>query len=210
MYQSPIESSESVGSQTVAITIAAPNGFQAEPGQFVLIKTEINGEEETGYYTISSPEVTNEFEITIGVDPEGTLGPWLADQSVGTVLSFDGPYGDIRYTGTSDAAVLAAGPGIGPAVGIGERAIQEDSNVVIGYRGDTAPHEDRIRSIRNGGGKVVLAESVNDVVAQLESVNDGRTVYVFGFANFVKSAKDALENDGIPLENLEIESFGPA
>lgn len=210
MYQSTIESNESVGSQTVALTVSTPDGFQAEPGQFILFKAKIDGEEETGYYTISSSEVTDSFEVTIGVDPEGTLGPWLEDQAVGATLSFDGPYGDIRYTGNSDTAVLAAGPGIGPAVGIGERALQKQRDVVIGYKGITAPHEERIRAIRDDGGKVILAESVHDMVNRLDSVTDGRTIYVFGFNEFAKEAKETLINNGVSPDNIEIENFGPA
>ncbi|MDY6779709.1 MAG: FAD-binding oxidoreductase, partial [Halobacteria archaeon] len=69
----------------------------------------------------SSPRVGEAFEITVGVDPDGDLSPALADLRTGDTVEVDGPYGRVYYEG-GDAVVLAGGPGVGPAVGIGERA----------------------------------------------------------------------------------------
>ena len=210
MYESTIESTDAVGSNTIAITVSTPDGFEAEPGQFVLFEAEIDGAEETGYYTISSPEVTDSFEITVAVDPDGTLGPWLADRPVGATLQFDGPYGEVEYTGGGDVAVLAAGPGIGPAVGIGERALATDHDVVIGYEGEDPPHEERIRAIGDGGGEIVIEDEIGTVISRTDSLTDGRTIYVFGFSEFVEAARDGLKTAGIPSDVVEIENFGPA
>lgn len=210
MYESRIADSESVGPETIALSISTPESFDAHPGQFVLIRAEIDGEEETGYYTISSPDVTDAFEITVGVDPDGTLGPWLADRSAGETLAFDGPFGDVEYTGGDDAVVLAAGPGIGPAVGIAERALQEGREVELRYKGASVPHRDRIDAVADAGGTVTIGESVTDVTARIETAAAERTVYVFGFAGFVEAVKDELEDAGVSLDDVEIESFGPA
>jgi Flavodoxin reductases (ferredoxin-NADPH reductases) family 1 len=57
-----------VGPDTVAIRFEAPAGFEAAPGQFVKLGDEVEGEEYNRFYTLSSPDVSGEFETTIEVD----------------------------------------------------------------------------------------------------------------------------------------------
>ena len=199
---------EDVGEQTVAIEVETPADFEAYPGQFVLVRATIDGEEETGYYTISSPDVEGRFEMTVAVDPDGTLGPWLVERTLGEELTVEGPFGDIQYTGDGDAVVFARGPGIGPAVGIAERARDVGHDVTIVHGGDQPPHEKRLASLEERGAAVVLADDLNLAVESLSLAGGG--TYVFGFQNFVEETKDAIEAAGVDLDDVEIESFGPA
>lgn len=204
-----VESIEDVGSENVAITLSSPAGFDALPGQFVLVKATVDGEEETGYYTISSPDVEDTFEVTVAVEPEGTLGPWLADRDAGDEVTIEGPYGDIQYGGDDDAVVLASGPGIGPAVGIGERAAASGRDVAIVYGGDEPPHRARLDALEADGATILVTDELDDVAGRLPSVSPDQ-VYVFGFNEFVEEAQRALSDAGIDPDAAEIESFGPA
>ena len=199
---------EDVGEQTVAIEVETPADFEAYPGQFVLVRATIDGEEETGYYTISSPDVEGRFEMTVAVDPDGTLGPWLAERTLGEELTVEGPFGDIQYTGDGDAVVFARGPGIGPAVGIAERARDVGHDVTIVHGGGQPPHEKRLGSLEERGAAVVLADDLNLAVESLSLTDEG--TYVFGFQSFVEETKDAITAAGVDLDDVEIESFGPA
>ncbi|WP_423747440.1 FAD-dependent oxidoreductase (plasmid) [Haladaptatus sp. SPP-AMP-3] len=206
MPASRITRIEDVGEQTVAIEVETPTEFEAHPGQFVLVRATIDGEEATGYYTISSPDVEEIFEMTVAVDPDGTLGPWLVERTLGEEITVEGPFGDIRYTGDANALVFARGPGIGPAVGIGERATEAGHDVTIVHGGNRPPHRKRLADLEERGATVVLTD---DLVGTAESVSAAQA-YVFGFQGFVEEVKDALVAAGVDLADVEMESFGPA
>ena len=94
-----------IGPDDIAIDIETPDGFEARPGQFV----KLTGDGESRFYTISSPDVDGSFEVTVEVDPEGTLGPWLAarepDDTVGIITDADiAP----AYIGSDEIAHAAA------------------------------------------------------------------------------------------------------
>lgn len=198
---------EDVGERTIAIEVDAPVDFEAYPGQFVLVRETIDGEEETGYYTISSPTAKETFEITVAVDPDGTLGPWLSARTLDDELTVEGPFGDIQYTGDNDAVVLAGGPGIGPAIGIAESARDENYDVTVVYGGSNPPHGRRLTALEQDGATIVFSTDLSTAVDSLDL--SGAETYVFGFQSFVNETKIALTEAGIDLEDVEIESFGP-
>ena len=199
-----------VGPDTVALTFETPAGFAAEPGQFVRILGEFEGVEQGRYYTLSSPTVEDTFEVTAGVDPEGTLGPWLADREPGDEVRIEGPYGDEYYEGEETLVVLAGGPGVGPAIGIAERAVGDGADVTLVYRDDEPVHEERLAGLSVAGARVVFV--TGDIAEAVESVADrpDAAPFVYGFAGFCEDAVDALDAAGIDTEDAKVESFGPA
>ncbi|WP_251343610.1 ferredoxin--NADP reductase [Haloplanus halophilus] len=206
MPQVTVDAVETVGDRTVALELRTPEGFDAEPGQFILIRATVDGVEETGYYTISSPDTTGTMEVTVEYVPEGTLAPWLAERRPGDTVAVEGPFGDVRYTGGGDAVVLAEGPGIGPAVGIAERARAAGHDASIVFWGQDPPHRDRLDALEADGASVVLVESLDEAADTLAAAGDA-TVYVFGFESFVRDAKTVAEAVGV--DDLRAESFGP-
>ena len=198
---------EDVGDRTIALKFETPTDFEAFPGQFILIRATINGEEETGYYTISSPDVRGTFETTVAVSPDGTLGPWLAERSVGDEITVEGPFGEIQYTGEDNAIVIASGPGIGPAIGIGERAIAAGRDVTIVYDGSQPPHTKRLNGLERDGAVIVTAEDLKRATKDVD-ISNGE-IFVFGFEGFVERAGTALTEIGIDTSNVAIENFGP-
>lgn len=203
-----IESITDVGQDTFALEFVTPSNFEAHPGQFILVRAEIDGEEKTGYYTLSSPDVKNTFEVTVAITPGGTLGPWLVDRKVGESITVEGPYGDIQYLGNTDAVVLAEGPGIGPAVGIAERATSKGKNARIIHTEASPPHAERLNSNQNDYVSVTQASTTKELLNELANVSNEQ-IYVFGFEEFVEKAKEALEKADIGPASAEIESFGP-
>lgn len=208
MPHASVAAIEEVGEETVAIEFETPNGFEGNSGQFISVQATVDGVEEASYYTISSPRVSDVFEMTVAVDPEGVLGPWLADRDVGDKVEIEGPFGDVRYAGSESVILLAEGPGIGPAVGVGERAHKADRDATVVYYGDRPPHRARLDTLEDDGAAVVVTESFDEVINALGSVTD-EDVYVFGFEQFVKDAKEAVDDAGVDPENAHIESFGP-
>ncbi|WP_440990885.1 FAD-dependent oxidoreductase [Haloarchaeobius baliensis] len=201
---------ETVGPDTVAIDVETPDGFEALPGQFVLVRATVDGEELSRYYTLSSPDVDGTFELTVGVDPDGDISPWLADLDAGAELAIEGPFGNVKYDDEGDVVVVAGGPGIGPAVAIAERAVDHGHDATVLYQDDGPAHTDRLDELAGAGASVhVFDDDADDELGDAigEHGDDG-TVFVFGFADFCELATDALAAAGLDADEAKVESFG--
>ena len=206
-----VDAVRAVGPNTVAIELSAPAEFDARPGQFVRVSTTIDGEEYARFYTLSSPRADDAFEITVGLDPEesGPFGRFLADVAAGDELEISGPLGSNYYEGESRVVVLAGGPGIGPAVGIGERAVDDGNDVALVYRDDEPAHEDRLDALREAGASVVVVDGpVGDHVADALTGDEGEQAFVYGFSDFVDEATTALREAGADPDEAKVENFG--
>jgi cytochrome-b5 reductase len=200
-----------VGPDTVAIEFDSPEGFEAEPGQFVKLTGTVDGESYSRFYTLSSPDVAGTFEVTVGIDPEeaGPFSQHLVDLEAGDELEIAGPFGASYYEGEARVVVLAGGPGIGPAVGIGEAAIDDDNDVAIVYQTDAPAHESRLDALREAGASVVVTDGdVEDAVSDAVTGDDGEQVFVYGFAEFVEAATDAIGAAGGDADGAKVENFG--
>ena len=206
-----VRSTAEVGPDTVAIEFDSPDGFEAEPGQFVKLTGTVDGESYSRFYTLSSPDVTESFEVTVGID-EAEGGPFsvhLGSLSAGDTLEMTGPFGNNYYEGESRVVVLAGGPGIGPAVGIGERALEEGKTVAVVYADDEPAHEARLAELEATGATVyVVSGAIEDAVAATLSEEPGEQVFVYGFGSFVEEAEAAIEAAGGDPEEAKVENFG--
>jgi 3-phenylpropionate/trans-cinnamate dioxygenase ferredoxin reductase subunit len=200
-----------VGQNAIAIAFESPADFSARPGQFVKLVAEVDGERESRFYTISSPDVEDTFEVTVEIDPEGALGPVLADLEAGDELTVSGPYGNAYYEDDPRAVVLAGGPGVGPAIGIARRALADGNEAAVVYRDDDPIHEDALTDLEAEGATVhVLAGDDDMVDATTEVVTgaEGEQVFVYGFADFLDTATAAIDAAGGDSDAAKVENFG--
>jgi 3-phenylpropionate/trans-cinnamate dioxygenase ferredoxin reductase subunit len=198
-----------VGPDAIAVELDTPPEFHALPGQFVKLITTVDGEEHPRFYTISSPDVTDTFELTIGIDPDGDVTPQLRGLEAGDEVTISGPYGDAHYEDEPRVLVLAGGPGIGPAVGIAERALADGGDAAIVYRDDAPIHEARLADLSSRGVDVELltpADTLDDAVA--DALTDDTQVFVYGFADFLDDATTAIEAAGGDADEAKMENFG--
>jgi 3-phenylpropionate/trans-cinnamate dioxygenase ferredoxin reductase subunit len=212
-----VRSVETVGPDTVALTLETPTGFEAQPGQFVQLGARVDGaggdggeEEITRHYTLSSPDSVETFEVTIEIDPEGALSPYLADLEPGAAVEVAGPFGDAYYEGEDGVVVLAGGPGVGPAVGIGERANADGGTVTVVYEDDEPAHEDRLTALADAGATIVITDDVSsEDVLELLADAQGQ-LFIYGFADFLDRAHAALDAANVDAGGAKTENFGPA
>ena len=209
-----------VGPDTVAIEFETPRGFDAEPGQFVRLSATVDGETYRRFYTLSSPDVAGTFEVTVGVAPDeaGPFSRRLADLAPDDELDLAGPFGDSYYDGEARAVVLAGGPGVGPAVAIAERALDDGNEAAVVYvpAHDEPSHVDRLDAIRERGAPVHVVpqgDPIGAVVADALGNGDGDgdsapAVFVYGFSPFVDAARGALEAAGFDPADAKVEDFG--
>ena len=200
---------ESVGSDAVSIRFETPDGFSAEPGQFLKLTMTVDDEAVSRFYTLSSPDVTGTFEMTIGIDPDGELTPQLRALEPGDDVVLSGPYGNAYYEGEQSVLLLAGGPGIGPAVGIAERALQDGGEATIVYQDDEPLHESRLAELQERGASVTVIadeESLTEAVPS-EAVIETQ-VFVYGFADFLDDAMSAITAAGGEPDTAKVENFG--
>jgi len=200
-----------VGPETVAIEFATPAGFDAQPGQFVKLSATVDGEEYARFYTLSSPAVQDTFEITVGIDPEegGPFSDVLAALSAGDTVEMSGPFGADYYEGEPRVVVLAGGPGVGPAVGIGERALDDGGEAVIVYRDADPAHDKRLAALDSAGASVTVTDGpIAAAVGDAITGEDDEQVFVYGFSDFVGEATDAATAAGVAANDLKVENFG--
>ncbi|WP_458185296.1 FAD-binding oxidoreductase [Haladaptatus sp. NG-WS-4] len=199
-----------VGADTIALELETPPEFEAQPGQFVQVTGEVGGEEIARHYTLSSPDTDETFEITVGIDPDGDLTPWLAGLEAGDTVEVAGPYGRSYYEGESSVVVLAGGPGVGPAVGIAERVVADGGTAVVVYQDDEPAHEERLSALESEGVTVLVTDEPvdeSDKVRDVLSAAEGQ-VFVYGFADFLDAANDALAATGTDPDDAKSENFG--
>ena len=200
-----------VGPRTIAIEFDAPAGLDAEPGQFLKLTGTVDGEEYARFYTLSSPGIADTFEITVGIDPEeaGPFTEFLRALDPGDPVDVAGPFGRSFYEGESRVVVLAGGPGVGPAVGIGEAAIADGNEVAVVYHTDAPAHGERLDALREAGADVAATDGdLDDHVAAAVSGAAGEQVFVYGFEGFVDAAAAALDAAGVDPDAAKVENFG--
>lgn len=207
----PVRTVRHVGPDAIALDIEAPEEFDAQPGQFIKLSLDIAGERESRFYTLSSPSVEETVEITVSIEPDGDVGPHLADLEPGATLELVGPFGNAYYEGEFRTTVLAGGPGIGAAVGIAERTLEDGGETAVIYRDDQPSHEDRLDALREGGAFVSVLDEEEDLTPAVENALTGESdeqVFVYGFAEFLDAATDALQTVGGTPDRAKVENFG--
>lgn len=201
-----------VGPETVAITFESPDGFHAKPGQFIKLSATVSGEGYARFYTLSSPAVADSFEITVEIDPaeSGPFSDHLAELTAGDRIDMSGPFGSEYYDGESRVVVVAGGPGIGPAVAIGERAIDDGNTVQIVYRATTPVHESRLAALDSAEATVTITTD-DEFAAAVDAAittEDDEQVFVYGFDDLVTAATAAIDDAGGDSDAAKIENFG--
>jgi ferredoxin-NADP reductase len=202
---------DSVGPDTLSIRLDAPPGFAAAPGQFVALEATVDGEDYRRFYTLSSPRVEGTFEVTVGVDDEagGPFTDRLVALDPGDELGMSGPFGKNHYEGETRVVVLAGGPGVGAAVAVAERALDDGGEAAVVYRDDAPAHGARLDALRDRGASVVVTDGpVGAAVADAVTGAPDERVFVYGFQPFVDEALAALEGAGVDPDDAKVESFG--
>ncbi|RNJ26552.1 FAD-dependent oxidoreductase [Halosegnis longus] len=198
-----------VGPDTVAIDLDTPADFEGKPGQFVKLSTIIDGEQEARFYTISSPDTEETFELTVGYDPEdgGDFSEYLLSLDAGNAVTVTGPFGSDFYEGESASLVLAGGPGVGPAVGIAEAAVRAGNDVTVVYFDDEPVHAERLDALA-ADAEVHVVDDEDGFRDAVAASFDDQQLFVYGFADFLELAEDAIEDAGGSFEDAKVENFG--
>lgn len=204
-----------------------------EPGQYVTITVEVNGQPVSRCYTISSPPTRPyTFSITVKRVPGGVVSNWLHDNlSQGLAIKASGPAGD--FTPTAHPAdkllYLSAGSGVTPLMSMTRASVDlgQDLDIVflhsarspadIVFRQELAALARMCSRLR----VVFLCEDIGDErdwsgpVGRLsldrlqQFVPDfaEREVFICGPEGYMRGAQALLADAGHPTARYHQESF---
>ncbi|WP_271768294.1 ferredoxin--NADP reductase [Aquimarina algiphila] len=137
--------------QAVSIGFEVPSDLKSTysfiPGQYITIKTDVNGKEIRRAYSICSTPKSGALIVTVKEIPEGTFSVIANNQlKAGDILEVHPPEGNFILTTKAEAnntyAAFAAGSGITPVMSMIKTVLEEEPNsrFVLVY-GNKTPEE---------------------------------------------------------------------
>nr|WP_277187484.1 hybrid-cluster NAD(P)-dependent oxidoreductase [Caballeronia sp. BR00000012568055] len=207
--------------------------FVFEPGQFITLELEINGEQINRCYTISSsPTRPHTISITVKRVPGGPVSNWLHDNLVpGASVRVLGPAGE--FTCARHPArkylFLSAGSGITPLMSMSRahHELGEDADIVFVHSARTpddiifARELDLIASNQKNFRTAFVCERVGTrtnwagvtgflslpLLKLIAPDFMERTVFTCGPAPYMKAVRDLLDEGGFDRKQYHEESF---
>jgi glycine betaine catabolism B len=224
---------ETPSSKTFVLVGKMPVLFNYQPGQFVVLNLEIDGQKIQRSYSISSsPSRPHTLEITVKRVAGGLVSNWLHNNiKVGAKLELLGCYGNFTcgLKPTSKLLLISAGSGITPMMSMSRWLLETGLDVdIIFIHSASSPNEIIFRQelemmaakyqnfhlsatvTRKQSGQTWLGYSgrLNQAMLQLIVPDLAlRTAYICGADGFMATVKTQLQNLGLPMQNYYEESF---
>ncbi|MEN3307630.1 MAG: 3-ketosteroid 9alpha-monooxygenase subunit [Micromonosporaceae bacterium] len=193
--------------------------FAYRPGQFLTVR--VPGAARC-YSLSSSPHTDQHLTFTVKRVPDGVGSNWLCDNlRPGGLAELSAPAGSFSPGRLdTDLLLLAGGSGITPVISIIKSALSEgDGHVALVYanrdqrsvifgadlRDLAARHPDRLR-VHHWLDAVCGPPTVDRLVPLLRPFA-GREAFVCGPEPFMEAARKALDDLGLPAEQVHVERF---
>ncbi|RMG30586.1 MAG: FAD-dependent oxidoreductase [Methanobacteriota archaeon] len=221
---------ETVDTRTLRLQPSEP--FEWQPGQFIMVKAEIDGKTVSRAYSIaSSPTRKGYLEITVRETANPTMSKYLNEIPVGYMLAIKGPYGKFIWNeNVSDKLFcLAAGSGITPFRAFMQYIIDKDLDtkfkLLYSVRyGNNIIYEKELQELvsqmKNGEYHLTITRDpmgidyarqgrINEeyLAEQIKGFEDAN-FYLCGSPSFIEAMKADLLKLGIPPEKVKREQWG--
>jgi len=203
------------------------------PGQYVSVQVELpDGAHQIRQYSLSSAPGRPEWRITVkrvrslAGAPEGEVSTWLHENGMpGDRLRVSAPFGDLTLPdGDGPLLLVSAGIGSTPMLSMLDHLAATGSarRVIVAHADRSAEahaHRDELRGLVEAlpGGELHLwyeeggAPEAHTGQADLGVLDlpEGVTVYLCGPLPFMRAARGALLERGVPARGVHYEVFGP-
>ncbi|MAY84367.1 MAG: phenylacetic acid degradation protein [Flavobacteriales bacterium] len=213
---------------TISVKFSIPaelkDEYQYLPGQYLTIRTDINGESIRRSYSISSIPSEGELKISCKRVKGGRMSNYLYDNlAVGDSIEVMPADGSFTLKNPNKALILfAAGSGITPIISILKQYLKEGSSRVYLFYGNTTQEDiifkDELESLRaqnadrmmvqhylSGDGERLDKERVKSLVGNApKGVAD---YYVCGPEGMMNTVLSALEEAGASKDEVHTEYF---
>ena len=206
--------------------------FSFKAGQYITIKTTLNGEEVRRAYSLCATPKENKLKVAIKEVTDGTFSKYAnRELTEGTVLDVHSPEGKFIYTPSShkgNVALFAAGSGITPIMSILKTALDYGNTVALLYGNksteETIFHDELIAlaekypnfylkfiysqaRAENALAGRIDGTSVNYVVNNPLKDVDFSHHYICGPEAMINLVSETLEKNGVAKESIHFELF---
>jgi 3-ketosteroid 9alpha-monooxygenase subunit B len=222
-----VRETEEASSFVLAVPPALERAFAYRAGQFCTFRTRIGGEALLRSYSMSSsPDVDDEFSVTVKRVPGGAVSNWMIDSlAPGDVVETTCPAGVFCLgTGSGEVVAFAAGSGITPVFSVLKTAIATTSRPVrLLYANrdrDSVIFDDelsRLAAEHPGRLEVVHHFDVDEGFVDDETarrftgaIPADAEYFVCGPEAFMTIAERALGGGGAVEEQIHVERFVPS
>jgi len=227
--------------ETVSIAFEIPedlqNDYRYESGQYLTLKTLINGEEIRRSYSLCSAPHENEWRVAVKQIENGVFSSYANEMlKVGDALEVMTPAGNFKLSPDSSSkksyALFAAGSGITPIFSIAKTILEQephsDVTLFYGNKGFTGiifleeleglknKYIERFRLVH-----VLSRESLGNEIQKgridsqkcsdlFDAFLNGQTindVFICGPEQMILDVKDTMVNKGVPPTNIHFELF---
>lgn len=196
------------------------------PGQFVSLKSHLNGMEYTRAYSIASEVDGNRFDLCLNLVPGGLFSAYLFSLKPGAEVEFAPPLGYFTLRSRDrDAVMIATGTGIAPFRSILRSSLQQVASritVLFGtryeetilYRSEWRGMEQRHSHFRFWPTLTRPAPTwtgrTGRVQSHLDEVLEGRTdldMYLCGLKEMVDDVRRLLKQKGFDRKQIIYEKY---
>ncbi|AXG69001.1 1,2-phenylacetyl-CoA epoxidase, subunit E [Kordia sp. SMS9] len=220
----------------VSVEFHVPEALQPsysfKAGQYITLKTQLNGEEVRRAYSLCAAPKENKLRVAIKEVEDGVFSTY-ANRSLteGTTLDVHSPEGNFVYTPSTHPgaiALFAAGSGITPIMSILKTALDYGNTVALLYGNksteETIFHDELIalaEKYPNFYLKFVYSQAraenalpgridstaVNYVIKNQMKAVDFKHYYICGPEAMIHTVSETLENNGISKDTIYFELF---
>jgi ring-1,2-phenylacetyl-CoA epoxidase subunit PaaE len=219
-----------------AVPEALRDDYDYSPGQYIALRTTVDGEDVRRSYSICQAPVTGELKVGIKRDLGGLFSTWALDNLRAgmqvSVMVPEGKFVSQRVDGPAHYAAIAAGSGITPVVALIESALRADprNRFSLVYSNRTAMDtmfvdeladlKDRYPSrlalyhvlTRERRSSELLsgrldAEKLDEILEHLIAPDAVDEWFVCGPFALVQLVRDTLATRGVPAAKIRFELF---
>ena len=199
-----------------------------QPGQYLGLKLQINGQEVRRNYSLSQKADGRTLRISVKSEPKGVVSHYLHSHvEVGAVLDVFPPAGEfVLGAGTAPLALISGGVGITPTLAMAETALEQGERDVVFIHYARNPEVQAFKETLAAWAhkyprfKLHLAyeEGATEGVASgrpslahiQQWVPADADAYFLGPKPFMQCINRALADHGLPTERRHFEFFGPS
>lgn len=202
-----------------------------QPGQYLGLQLEIDGEEIRRNYSLSAAANGRELRISVKREQGGRASVWLHEQALeGALLKVFPPAGDfVLQDSARPLALITAGVGITPAMAMLEAAAgtgREIRFIHFARHGGVHAFRDQVDALAQGNPQLQAFYCYSEPRPQDQADAEGMIrpellqawlpasrdvdAYFLGPKPFMAAARRQLQQVGVPAEQCRFEFFGPA
>lgn len=208
--KTPILAIRRVATDTVVIRVAKPDNYGFTPGQYAIVRAEVDGVGLIRQYSFISLPGDTHLEFLIRRLPLGSVSSWLCDRArVGDWLQITKPYGQFRRDTGRPAIFIAAGVGIAPFISMLKAENHDTFTLYTERSQDRVCSDESIDDAFTGDYLVHLSGihgRINSIQLQ-RAMRDNAMYYLCGSKQFVDQIENALEMLSVKKEDIRREAF---